>query len=172
MLLHHVFVEMNGKAGARSHAIGGMDAITQALATAARRLGAMFESDVPVRRILMERAFAHARLTGMSRAPIVEMLIRSTPDTSIAPKGAHVASLCCQHFPYKPPGSRNGHQVRARAARLNFSTVNSYAPNFRASDMGHSALSPMDLAEKPGLAAGDNSRGESGLAERWATRRC
>jgi hypothetical protein len=118
------------------------------LATDARRLGAMFESDVTVRRILMERAFAHARLTGMSRAPIVEMLIRSTPDTSIAPKGAHVASLCCQHFPYKPPGSRNGHQVRARAARLNFSTVNSYAPNFRASDMGHSALSPM-ISEKP-----------------------
>ena len=34
---------------------------------------------------------------GWSRAPIVEMLIPSTVDDSLAPPGKHVASLFCQH---------------------------------------------------------------------------
>ncbi len=37
VLLHHVFGEVNGKKGAWGHAIGGMGAITQAMAQAARR---------------------------------------------------------------------------------------------------------------------------------------
>ena len=37
VLLHHVFGEVNGKKGAWGHAIGGMGAITQAMAKVARR---------------------------------------------------------------------------------------------------------------------------------------
>jgi phytoene dehydrogenase-like protein len=54
------------------------------------------------------------------------------PCTTLAPKGVHVASLYCQHFPYKLPGGRDWHQERARAVDLIFSTVESYAPDFRA----------------------------------------
>ena len=36
--------------------------------------------------------------------PIVEMLIPSTLDDSLAPPGSHVASLFCQHFPYEVDG--------------------------------------------------------------------
>ena len=39
VLLHHVFGEVNGKAGVWGHAVGGMGAITQAMAAEARRLG-------------------------------------------------------------------------------------------------------------------------------------
>ena len=46
----------------------------------------------------MDRAYLDARAEGIARAPIVEMLIPSTLDDSLAPKGAHVASLFCQHF--------------------------------------------------------------------------
>jgi phytoene dehydrogenase-like protein len=73
----------------------------------------------------MNRAFADARLTGRSREPIVEMLIPSTLDTSLAPKGAHVASLYCQHFSYKLPGDRDWHQERQHAVHLMFATVDS-----------------------------------------------
>jgi phytoene dehydrogenase-like protein len=111
----------------------------------------------------MDHAFADARLTGMSRAPIVEMLIPSTLDASLAPKGAHVASLFCQHFSYKLPGRRDWRQERQRAVDLIFSTVESYAPNFRASVVGHSALSPIDLEETFGLAGGDIFHGALGL---------
>ena len=39
MLLHHVFGEVNGKKGAWGHAIGGMGAITQAMARPAPARG-------------------------------------------------------------------------------------------------------------------------------------
>jgi len=43
VLLHHVFGEVNGKKGAWGHAIGGMGAITQAMAKAARERGPAVE---------------------------------------------------------------------------------------------------------------------------------
>ena len=265
VLLHHVFGEVNGKPGVWGHAVGGMGAITQAMAAEARRLGVTLETDAPVQRILteggratgieldggrvveasavaanvgpkplylklladadlpadfrarierfrvgsatfrmnvalselpkftaaprndggahlgsgiilaptleyMDRAFAEARISGMSSAPIVEMLIPSTLDTTLAPKGAHVASLFCQHFAYKLPGGRDWHLERERAVDLIFSAVESYAPNFRASVLGHSALSPVDLEEKLGLAGGDIFHGALGLDQLWAAR--
>src|SRR5207344_3467882 len=45
----------------------------------------------------MERAYFDARTSGWSAAPIVEMLIPSVVDDTLAPPGMHVASLFCQH---------------------------------------------------------------------------
>ena len=56
--LHHVFGEVNGKTGVWGHAVGGMGAITQAMATEARRLGVTLETDAPVKRIIVERGRA------------------------------------------------------------------------------------------------------------------
>ena len=54
----------------------------------------------------MDRAYADARQHGWSREPIVELVIPSTLDDTLAPKGAHVASLFCQHVaPELPDGS-------------------------------------------------------------------
>src|SRR5690349_10852523 len=51
----------------------------------------------------MDRAFTSAREHGWPREPIVEILIPSTVDDSLAPRGQHVASLFCQHFRYSLP---------------------------------------------------------------------
>jgi phytoene dehydrogenase-like protein len=118
----------------------------------------------------MDRAFASARLDGISQRPIVEMLIPSTLDQTLAPKGAHVASLFCQHFSYNLPGGRDWRQEKQSAIDRIFTTVDSYAPNFRASILGHSALSPLDLEEKLGLAGGDIFHGSLGLDQLWAAR--
>ncbi|HRK17550.1 MAG TPA: NAD(P)/FAD-dependent oxidoreductase, partial [Hyphomicrobiaceae bacterium] len=48
VLLHHCFGEVNGKPGVWGHAIGGMGAITQAMAAAARERGAEIRTDAPV----------------------------------------------------------------------------------------------------------------------------
>jgi len=45
----------------------------------------------------MERAYFDAKTTGWSREPIVEVLLPSVVDDSLAPPGMHVASLFCQH---------------------------------------------------------------------------
>src|SRR3546814_2386356 len=55
----------------------------------------------------MDRAFLDAKQFGWSKAPIVEMLIPSVVDDSLAPPGQHVASLFCQQFaPELPDGDR------------------------------------------------------------------
>src|SRR2546430_13656554 len=54
VLLHHVFGEVNGKRGAWGHAIGGMGAITQAMARAATARGALIRVSGVVREGLVE----------------------------------------------------------------------------------------------------------------------
>jgi phytoene dehydrogenase-like protein len=54
VMLHHAFGEVNGKKGVWGHAIGGMGAITQAMARAARGAGAEIELDAGVREVIVE----------------------------------------------------------------------------------------------------------------------
>src|SRR6202789_4177371 len=54
VLLHHVFGEVNGKKGAWGHAIGGMGAISQAMAKAAAERGVEIRTASPVREVLVE----------------------------------------------------------------------------------------------------------------------
>ena len=58
VMLHHAFGEVNGKKGVWGHAIGGMGAITQAMASAARGHGAEIEVDAGVREVIVERGRA------------------------------------------------------------------------------------------------------------------
>src|SRR5712675_1991511 len=55
VMLHHAFGEVNGKKGVWGHAIGGMGAITQAMASAARAHGAEIETGAGVREVIVER---------------------------------------------------------------------------------------------------------------------
>src|SRR5580693_5021126 len=55
VMLHHAFGEVNGKKGVWGHAIGGMGAITQAMARAAREHGAGIETEAGVREVIVER---------------------------------------------------------------------------------------------------------------------
>ena len=249
VLLHHAFGEVNGKRRVWGHAIGGMGAITQAMAKAAASHGVEIETGAAVREVLiereracgvvladgrvirgqvvaanvnprllyttmvtegalstdvlrrmhnwrcgsgtfrmnvalsglpsftalpgssvadhhtsgiimapslgyMDRAYANARQHGWSREPIIEMLIPSTLDDSLAPKGAHVASLFCQHVaPELPDGRWSDH--RDEVADLMINTVDRYAPGFKASVIGRQALSPLDLEQTFGLTGGD-----------------
>lgn len=264
VLLHHVFGEVNGKKGTWGHAIGGMGAITQAMAKEAQARGVEISADVEVSRVLvregrargvvlangdeiiadrvvsnvnpkllylklieakeldadflarmqqwrcgsgtfrmnvalselpdfsclpgktaavhhssgiviapslkyMERAYFDARESGFSHEPIVEMLIPSTVDDTLAPKGMHVASLFCQHFDPQPEG-KTWDELREQAADTIIDTVNRYAPNFKASVVGRLALSPLDLERRFGLIGGDIFHGALGLDQLFSAR--
>src|SRR6266702_3231913 len=58
VMLHHAFGEVNGKKGVWGHAIGGMGAITQAMARAARGHGVDIAIDAGVREVIVERGRA------------------------------------------------------------------------------------------------------------------
>jgi phytoene dehydrogenase-like protein len=55
VLLHHVFGEVNGKQGVWGHAVGGMGAITQAMARAAGRYGVRIDVGSEVREVIIEQ---------------------------------------------------------------------------------------------------------------------
>jgi phytoene dehydrogenase-like protein len=259
VLLHHVFGEVNGKRGAWGHSVGGMGAITQAMATVCRVAGVEISLETPVARVLidgrkaagvrleggeeihaaavvanvgpkilyermmdpadlspefrrrvkalkagsgtfrmnvalaelpsftalrepgehlqsgiiiaptldyMDEAFTDAKRHGWSRKPIVEMLIPSTVDDSLAPAGQHVASLFCQQFDPQLDWDRH----REAAADTIIDTVEAYAPGFKASVLGRMVLSPLDLERKFGLASGDIMHGNMTLDQLWAAR--
>ena len=68
VLLHHCFGEVNGKKGAWGHAIGGMGAITQAMAKSAAAHGAEIRVDAPVREVIVEKGRAVGVVTENGRS--------------------------------------------------------------------------------------------------------
>jgi phytoene dehydrogenase-like protein len=265
VLLHHVFGEVNGKRGAWGHAVGGMGAITRAMAAEARARGvyidtnaevisvcvdsrgaqgvqlkdgrviearciaanvnpkllylqlidapaldadflqrirgwkcasATFRMNVALRELpdfkclpgtttaphhqsgiimapslaYMEQAYFDARTYGCSRAPVVEMLIPSTVDDSLAPAGRHVASLFCQHFNPELPNDLSWDDIREQAADHVIETVSRYAPNFRDAVIARRILSPLDLEREFGLTGGDIFHGALTLDQLWTAR--
>ena len=118
----------------------------------------------------MDRAYLDAKTHGWSAEPIVEMLIPSTMDDTLAPKGQHVASLFCQQFSPSLSDERSWHDHRLAAADTIIETVTKHAPNFKESILGTMILSPLDLEEKFGLIGGDIMHGQMTLDQMWAAR--
>jgi phytoene dehydrogenase-like protein len=118
----------------------------------------------------MEQAYFDARTHGCSRAPIVEMLIPSTLDSTLAPPGKHVASLFCQHFAYDLPNGLAWGDIREAAADLVIDTVTRHAPNFKGAVLGRRILSPLDLEREFGLTGGDIFHGALTLDQIWSAR--
>ena len=265
VLLHHCFGEVNGKKGTWGHAIGGMGAITQAMAKSAAARGVDIRVGSGVRQVIVERgravgvvtergetlraaavvsnlnpkllyldlidraalppdfaeriaqwrcgsgtfrmnvalaelpdftclpgrsladhhsagiilaptlaymeqAFFDARMHGWSRQPIVEMVIPSTLDDSLAPPGRHVASLFCQHVAPQLPNGESWDTHRETVADLMIETVNRFAPNFKASVLGRQIMSPLDLERTFGLVGGDIFHGRLQLDQMLSAR--
>ncbi|OHD08040.1 phytoene desaturase family protein [Sphingopyxis sp. RIFCSPHIGHO2_12_FULL_65_19] len=123
----------------------------------------------------MDRAFLDAKQHGWSKAPIVEMLIPSTVDDSLAPPGQHVASLFCQQFAPELPAKEDGtlrdwDDEEEAAADCIIDTVEKHAPGFRASIIAQTRLSPKGLERKFGLVGGDIMHGNMSLDQLWAAR--
>ncbi|MEY2896367.1 MAG: hypothetical protein RL669_636, partial [Pseudomonadota bacterium] len=261
VLLHHCFGEVNGVPGQWGHAIGGMGAITQAMAAEARARGVQIELEAPVARVLIEQgaaagveladgrvftaravasnlnprllyerlvpqealtdefrraiagyrcgsgalrinvalselpdfrvapgtepqphhasgilfapslgymdaAWRSARAQGYAAEPIVEMMIPSVVDDTLAPRGAHVASLFCQHF--DPEADWDA--LKPAAVEAIFDLVERHCPNFRRSLVGWRALTPLDLEREFGLVGGDIFHGQLSLDQLFSMR--
>ncbi|TMH34032.1 MAG: NAD(P)/FAD-dependent oxidoreductase [Betaproteobacteria bacterium] len=118
----------------------------------------------------MERAYFDARVSGWSREPIVELLIPSTVDASLAPAGKHVASLFCQHANPHLPANQSWDQVSEKVADLMIATVVRFAPDFASSIVARKTLSPLDLEREFGLSGGDIFHGALSLDQLFSAR--
>ncbi len=118
----------------------------------------------------MEQAYFDAKTFGWSKKPIVEILIPSVVDDSLAPKGQHVASLFCQHVAPTLSDNRSWDDHREEVADLMIATVNGFAPNFAASVIARQIHSPLDLERKFGLIGGDIFHGALSLDQLFSAR--
>jgi phytoene dehydrogenase-like protein len=118
----------------------------------------------------MDQAYLDARTGGWSRRPIVEMLIPSTLDDSLAPPGQHVASLFCQHVAPILPDNASWDTYREQVADVMIDLVDSHAPNFKAAVLGRQIMSPLDLERTFGLTGGDIFHGALGLDQLFSAR--
>ena len=114
----------------------------------------------------LEHAYLDARSGAWSSAPVIEMLIPSTVDDSLAPPGRHVASLFCQHF----PRDREWDTHREAAADTVFAAIDRFAPNFSDTVIAREVLTPADLEERFGLPGGDIFHGAMTLDQLWVNR--
>jgi phytoene dehydrogenase-like protein len=120
----------------------------------------------------MEEAYRDARQLGWSRAPVVEMLIPSTLDDTLAPPGQHVASLFVQYVAPQLPQPRSWQDPAEKEAfaDLVIDTVASHAPNFKSAVIARQVLSPLDLEQRFGLIDGDIFHGQLGLGQLFSAR--
>ncbi len=118
----------------------------------------------------MDQAYLDAKAGGWSKRPIVEMLIPSTLDDSLAPAGQHVASLFCQHVAPVLPDGASWDQHREQVADVMIDLVDSHAPNFKASVLGRQIMSPLDLERTFGLVGGDIFHGALSLDQLFSAR--
>ncbi|MBB3059860.1 phytoene desaturase family protein [Microbulbifer rhizosphaerae] len=118
----------------------------------------------------LDQAYFDAKQFGWSRKPVVEMLIPSTVDDSLAPPGQHVASLFCQQFSPQLPDGASWDDHREAAADTIIDTIARYAPNFKRSVIARQIHSPLDLERKFGLMGGDIFHGALGLDQLWSNR--
>ncbi len=118
----------------------------------------------------MDRAYTDARSFGWSRAPIVEMKLPTTIDSTLAPPGQHIASLFCQQFAPELPDGKSWDDVREDVADHIIDTVTQHAPNFKAAVIARQIHSPLDLERKFGLIGGDIFHGHMSLDQLWAAR--
>jgi len=118
----------------------------------------------------MHKAWLDAELNGWTRQPIIEMLIPSTLDPTLAPRGRHVASLFCQHFRYDLGPGRSWDEEREAAADAIIAAVDSHAPGFARSVIGRQIHSPLDLERRFGLIGGDIFHGKMSLDQLFSAR--
>jgi phytoene dehydrogenase-like protein len=118
----------------------------------------------------LERAYFDARRDGASTEPVIEILIPSTLDASLAPPGTHVASLFCQHYAPQRPDGQSWESMESGIADRILATVDRYAPGFSRSVIARSVLSPAGLEARLGLVDGDIFHGALSLDQLFHAR--
>ncbi len=107
----------------------------------------------------VERAFNPAKYGEYSPEPVIEMLIPSVHDETLAPSGSHVLSAVVQYAPY---GLRDGWDDRSRKGFLDvvMQTIAAYAPDIAERVTASELLTPADIESQFHITGGHWHHGE------------
>ena len=98
------------------------------------------------------------------------MCIPSLIDDTLAPQGAHVMSLFCQHFHPELADGRSWDKAKYEVADAVLRALEAYMPNLRQLVVGRQILTPLDLERDFGLVGGDIFHGAMHLDQLYAMR--
>ncbi|XP_054286111.1 pyridine nucleotide-disulfide oxidoreductase domain-containing protein 2-like [Macrosteles quadrilineatus] len=105
---------------------------------------------------LVDEAYDDYQKGVLPARPMIEMVIPSSVDPTLAPAGGHVVLLFTQFTPYTLTGGRVWDtMVREEYAQIVFDCIEEYAPGFKGSVIGKEVLSPPDLEQIFGLTGGN-----------------
>lgn len=118
----------------------------------------------------MEQARHEAMTVGVCENPIMEILMPSQYDDTLAPEGQHVMSLFCQHYNPDLPDGKNWDDIKQDVADNVIATVDQYAPGFKDLVIGQQVLSPLDLEREFGLIGGSIFQGDLDFDQLYSMR--
>jgi phytoene dehydrogenase-like protein len=110
----------------------------------------------------LDAAFEAAQRGRLPERPLVELTIPSAVDGTLAPPGAHVASMFVQYAPYALADS-SWDVERDRFADRAFALVDEVAPGFSQSVLHREVLAPPDLERVFALTGGNIFHGAMSL---------
>jgi phytoene dehydrogenase-like protein len=118
----------------------------------------------------LERAWDDAKYGRVSEGPMIDAVIPTTKDPTLAPEGKHIMTCFVQYVPYElREGSWDDGAREALGDRV-IDTIAEYAPNFRESVVERQVLTPYDLEQRFGLIGGNIFQGEMSLDQLFSFR--
>jgi phytoene dehydrogenase-like protein len=107
----------------------------------------------------IEHAFDEGKYGAWSQAPVMELILPSVHDASLAPAGKHVLSAIVQYVPYALKGGWNDAARAACMARA-IDTISAYAPDLRGKVLHSELLTPADIEREMRITGGHWHHGE------------
>jgi phytoene dehydrogenase-like protein len=108
----------------------------------------------------IEKAYDDAKYGGFSKRPCMEVVIPSTSDPTMAPRGKHMMSIFVQYAAYDMSEYGNHDQQREAFGNAVIDTLSEFAPNLKDLILHKQVLTPWDLEQKIGLTQGNIFQGE------------
>ena len=118
----------------------------------------------------LERAWDAAKYGLPSERPMIDCVIPSTKDPTLAPAGSYVMSCFVQYVPYARSDGPWTDELRDALASSVIDTIGMFAPGFGDLVTHREVLTPFDLEERFGLLGGNIFQGEMSLDQLFSFR--
>jgi phytoene dehydrogenase-like protein len=116
-----------------------------------------------------ERAWEAQRRRQLPDEFVIEAMIQSTTDPSLAPEGLHTMTLGVQQLPFELAGT-DWDQMRDKFADAVLENLFRYAPNLRDHILDRVVITPLDLERDYGLTGGNIFHGAMFLEQLFGNR--
>jgi phytoene dehydrogenase-like protein len=110
----------------------------------------------------IEFAYDDAKYGKCSTSPVMEIVLPSVHDASLAPAGQHVLSAHVMYVPYELKGGWSD-AARDEVCERAIDTIASYAPRIREQIIHQELLTPFDLEQQYGVSGGHWHHGDLSL---------